>query len=461
MMTEHECQWRKVNVWVTEPAAKDWHIDTQIRQSICTICERQRSENYTGVRKRYRSTFQNRTNIPQWLVTIPLARGRGLDELITILGKNRLEIEDLVGDWLDAGYVVVEEHQSKSNSVYIMNRIWLTETAQQHLIVKPQAEKSAEDMKAKQKLLNLLNSWQNDYTVALQIHHLDSELCQVIEKIAGWLKDQVSALEADRWVALPLSSQRSGSTAHQRWLAVLRGTLKLLANNHWEYERTFSSRWLGDSKAFSADRRNIEKYLQIEGGFERLGLVRHTPVIRCWGAWQTRFGDYVIHGQAGTPFITLSALTIQNLQDIRIDAEQILIIENQTVFETLLREPNLQTLYLFGSGFSGYAEREILLQWLKAKPSLTWSVWTDYDVGGVRIQRFWKDWAIQHNLPQPKSYLWILENLQKWVSLGKPLTTTEHNALVQIDDNLAHILLTVGYKIEQEALLTQSFIKAL
>jgi hypothetical protein len=371
-MIEHECQWRKVNVWVAEQRTKGWHIDIQMSRSSCTICSQYRSEYDTGIRRRQRTFLQNQTNIPQWLTKIPLSHGRNLDELIQMLRINRLEVEEIVRDWLDAGYLIVEEHRAKNNGNYIIDRIWLTDIARQELIDKPQAEKSSEDKQTKQKLLNLLAGWQDDYTVALEIHHHDIELCQLIENLANLLKDQVLALEANQWKAFPLSSQRPGSTAHQRWLAVLRGTLNLLAKNHWEYERTFSAYWLSDSKAFSSDRRNIEKYIQIEGGFERLGLVRHTPITRCWGAWKAKCLDFEVYGQAGNPFIALSALTIQNLQDLHIDADHIFIIENQTVFETLLREPEPRTLYLFGSGFSGYAERNLLLKWFEAKPSLTW-----------------------------------------------------------------------------------------
>jgi hypothetical protein len=283
----------------------------------------------------------------------------------------------------------------------------------------------------------------------------DGQTLKLLQRLRNILGGQQQALESGNWHPLPEASQQIGGPVHQRWLAILRGLVELLANPRWEYERAFSARWLGDSKAFAADRAALAQYLNLNAGFEALGLIRHTPVVYCWGNWQANCGGYVIDGRAGVPFVALSAETISTLENLQINAQSILIVENQTVFETILRPPNRRNdyLYLFSGGFAGYAERHLLERWFQSQPDLPWYVWTDWDVGGIRIQEHWRTWSLQRNLSFPIPFMWQEDILEKWRDFGQPLDDQQVNILETMNNPLADVLLHLESAIEQEAVL--------
>jgi hypothetical protein len=158
---------------------------------------------------------------------------------------------------------------------------------------------------------------------------------------------------------------------------------------------------------------------------------------------------------AGVPFIVLSAETVRMLDNVHVLATRLLVIENQTAFEAILRPPlrDDSTLYLFSGGHPGYAERELVATWMHAASELSWYVWTDWDLGGVRIQADWERWAEKQGLPKPKPWMWSRESLNRWCSLGQPLVKHEQADLLSLAHPLAEQLVEAGYTLEQEAVL--------
>ena len=247
-----------------------------------------------------------------------------------------------------------------------------------------------------------------------------------------------------------------GRQPHQRWVALLRGIVELLASPRLEHERIFSARWLQDSKAFRKERPSLRKFLAIPGGFERIGLVQHTPVVLSWGAWRAAFMDFMIDGRAAFSFASTPADTITHLREMQVEADSLLVVENRTPFEILVhpRRRRANTLYLDGAGFPGHAEQELVARWLRAKPTLSWFVWTDFDPGGVSIQKHWYDWARQERLPLPHPYRWTREDLSDCRGLGVPLTSEQREKLERMNHPLAQLLCECGYTTEQEAILS-------
>ena len=112
-------------------------------------------------------------------------------------------------------------------------------------------------------------------------------------------------------------------------------------------------------------------------------------------------------------------------------------------------------LYLFGSGHAGYTERALVRLWLNAQPHLPWDVWTDWEVGGVRIQLDWAQWAEQQQLLPPTPWLWQEAALTQWREWGRPLAPETAQALAALQHPLADKLIAAGYTLEQEAILTE------
>jgi DNA topoisomerase VI subunit A len=164
----------------------------------------------------------------------------------------------------------------------------------------------------------------------------------------------------------------------------------------------------------------------------------------------------VFDGRAGISFTATPADVISRLEQVHVEAETLLIVENQTPFEILVQPErrNPRILYLFGAGLPGQAQRNFTVHCLRAKPTLNWFVWTDYDLGGVAIQRFWRDWALQERVVAPQPYRWESSDLVQCQAQGIPLHPEQREQLAKKSCSLAQRLLEVGYAIEQEAILS-------
>lgn len=311
------------------------------------------------------------------------------------------------------------------------------------------------DAQAIQNLSSSLRDWIQDYQEALQKHQKESDVMTVIEHIHLLFEEQEQALLEGTCIQLTGTTMIAGGLPHQRMVAVLRGILELLAHPRLEHERIFSARWLHNSKAFSKERMEVEMLLELEGGLKRIGLVRHTPTVLSCGPWKAKYQEYAIDGRAAFSFIATPADTFPHLEDIQVAADEILIIENRTPFELLVQPSRrkTRTLYLDGAGFPGHAERELVALWLRANPSLSWFVWTDFDQGGIGIQQCWLDWATQEQLPPPQPYRWTRLDLNVCESIGHPLTEEKRAKLECRKHPLAELLCEWGYTAEQEAIL--------
>jgi hypothetical protein len=90
---------------------------------------------------------------------------------------------------------------------------------------------------------------------------------------------------------------------------------------------------------------------------------------------------------------------------------------------------------------------------LAADLNTPWHVWTDWDEGGVAIQRDWAKWAQGRMLPQSIPLMWDEPWLSRWSALGRPIDGALAARLAARVDPLSTRLLHAGYVLEQEAVL--------
>jgi hypothetical protein len=451
-LCEHR-QWRRSSPgWKQEDDPEGWSIHRQYRREQCVVCKATRLIHALDRRRRYHLHHQD-ANHPAFLKHLTAKQWRTIADLIAQMKRNRFEVQALLTAWAEAGWVELEERWIAST--------WQLERARlSPLIVdqkKEQQARSREEhmQQATESLLNALHQWRVIYQEAARKHYAEHDLKAVLSRLSALFEEQESAL-ARGVVVPPLGTTlQAGEAPHRRWMAILRGILDLLAHPRVEHERIFSARWLHDSKALRKERDALEAFLSIEGGLERLGLVKHTPIVLSWGAWQARWNDFVFDGRAGFSFTAIPADLIPRLIQMQVEAETLLIVENQTPFEILVQPERRDpcTLYLWGAGLPGQAQRELAALWLRARPTMNWSAWTDYDPGGVAIQRFWHDWSIQEQLAAPHPYRWMREDLAQCQTQGVPLSVEQREHLARIHDPLAQLLLEGGHAIEQEAIL--------
>jgi len=445
--------WRHEKRWKIEEAYQDWHVERLYRQSRCLTCEEVHVTGVENTRRRYQVRQLTKPE-HAYIEKLPVRRWLSLDVLIGVLHQNRFELLETLSEWLEVGWIEVEE--TMIDQKWQIERIRVSPRWAAERVERRHAARGAREQQAVTNMTLLLRGWDQDYQVAVDLHQGESDLLEVLHHLHRLLDEQEKALAAGRCVPVAGTSLMRGGPAHQRWVASLRGIVELLAHPRLEYERVFSATWLGDSKAFLRERTALTQFLSIPGGLEQIGLVKHTPIVLSWGEWQATLSTCTIDGRAGVSFVATPADTISRLQDMRVDADQLIIIENQTAFEMLVRPPyrRARTLYLFGAGFSGNAERTLVSLWLHAKSDLLWFIWTDCDIGGVYIQEHWHNWAMQAQLPPPEPYRWTKSDLQAWRSLGTPLTENDRVRLERTGHPLALMLCECGYTVEQEAILS-------
>lgn len=452
---EHICSWRHESDWREEPAENGWRIVRLYKHQRCSECDAVKSARVTDDRRKNRIEIRQNSRPPATLLKIvSVKQWQPLDKILKAVGGNRLDLELLLGEWLREGWIQVEERREPYHNKWQVTKARLSEAAHKELIEQPQLNAQTHRQEEIEALLLLLKGWRTELTIAQQIWNGDNKIEPLLNRLELILARQEDALQNQQWVALPDTNQRPGGTAHQRWLRIARGLVALLVANQWQYERTFSAHWLDDSKQLMRNRQLIEQYLDIK--LEDVGLFRHTPIVYCWGPFEATHNGRSVNGKAGSPFIALTAETIRELTELQVRAESIIVIENQTAFETMLRAPLRQdnVLYLFSGGHAGLAERKLLFSWLHATPNISWWVWTDWDLGGVRIQMDWDRWAISKGLPSPHPWKWDEHSLIRWRSFGQALRDSERDKLLNLSHPLAEELVRAGYTLEQEAVLS-------
>lgn len=378
---------------------------------------------------------------------------RAVEKVLKNFKGNRLGLEKQLEEWWLEGWLEIEEWSEPYHSQWRIAKIRLSETAYQRLVQQPRIIRQSQQDETLFNTLNCLKGWREDLIQAQTIWELDDTKITLLQHLGTILQEQETALTQGKWISL-FDRSLLGDPLHQRWLQILRGLLHHLTRREWQYERTFSANWLSDSKKFSRDDwKKLEGYLGIE--FSQIGLFQHTPIVFCWGNFKAEYFGHQIDGMAGFPFVAVSAETIPQLTNIQIGAKAIFLVENQTAFETILRPPLCQNhlLYLFSKGHPGSAIRNLLAVWLRTAPQLDWYIWTDWDLGGIRIQADWMRWSMEQGLSEPHPWGWDDDSLVRWQNLGKVLSLTKQMQLQKLQHPLAEKLLTVNYTLEQEAVL--------
>ena len=449
---------RPVDVWLDDPLATgEWRLQRRARLRPGPDGTSSTSPTWLPLRRRARRSISGEAAVPADLKHVLGGQSwRSISTLLSRIQGHRLVLDQILADWLDEGWIEVEERASGKPERWTVERIRLSPAGAEVLYQRPQRQHEQQRQTAQALLLAKMAGWRNDADRALTVWQGNERLLAVANRLASIAAEQEEALAAGEWRPVPDlgRAQRAGDAPHRRWIASLRGILAHLASGKWQYERTLAAVWLGDSKELRQEGRAIAEYLGLQS-LNDIGIVAHTPVVLSWGDFRAVCNGYQVDGRAGIPFVALAAETIRGAHEWSVVREAIFVIENQTAFETALRPPlfDAHALYLFSGGHAGLAERELLKAWLDAAPAVPWHVWTDWDPGGIRIQMDWARWAEDHSLPQPRPWLWERQWLERWSLHGRPLSDDQQHLLSRLTHPLAERLQDSGKWIEQEAVL--------
>ena len=215
----------------------------------------------------------------------------------------------------------------------------------------------------------------------------------------------------------------------------------------------------GDTKAVRVRdfRTDIERALETP----LEDLVRdHTAAVLTAGPLSYRFRDRPVDARASFPWLAIPDPVLQELEDLRIDATELITVENLTAFEALAHDGLAgRAVVVFTSGFLGRAQRHWVTQLVRHPAIRSVRHWGDLDPGGLLIYR-----TLQRLIAASDAHV----TLQPWRMdpslldhpLTAPLTPRDRQRLrayVADPGNpllpLAHAILSSNRKLEQEALL--------
>jgi len=182
-------------------------------------------------------------------------------------------------------------------------------------------------------------------------------------------------------------------------------------------ERFFSKRFLGGSKLFEKHIRSrlVTLYKQYaaadcseweeEDVLQEIGIVKSFEELQIWGDFLYGCEDKTLCFSDFPYGTTLNAETIRSGEVIRIGHQQLLIIENKSVFrEYIKRKQNVDEMVIYIGGFPGPLKRRLFEQiqsWVdrEKESSFTFRFWGDIDLGGFRIFHHLKSTVLPDLVP--------------------------------------------------------------
>ncbi|MGD9143959.1 MAG: DUF2220 family protein [Anaerolineae bacterium] len=236
--------------------------------------------------------------------------------------------------------------------------------------------------------------------------------------------------------------------------------------------RVFSVRLFNDSKRFDALRRAVVHLARRHGPDWRelrphevlleLGLVSNPGHIYLYGPWRLVDRRGVAHDLRDfEPSVGLPARLAAGVQEVTVDAQQVVCVENLTpLYELIRREPaGLAALYLGGNPSPSCRHLlQTLSQGLPERVPLL--VWADLDCGGLSIL------AQLRRLVSPRfrPYRMDMDTLNAYALWAKPLSPADERRLARLTHHphladmseLIQYMLARGLKLEQEAVVAGS-----
>ena len=215
----------------------------------------------------------------------------------------------------------------------------------------------------------------------------------------------------------------------------------------------------GDTKAvrvrdFRAD---------IEHAFETPleDLVRdHAAAVLTAGPLSYTFRGRPVDARASFPWLAIPEPVLAELDDLRIDAAEVVTVENLTAFEALVHDGLAErAVVVFTSGFLGRAQRRWMTHLVRHPAIRAVRHWGDLDPGGLLIYRTLQR-LISRLVPAVPLRPWRMDPALLDHPLAVPLTPHDrHRLFAYLTDSgaplraLARAMVESDHKLEQEALL--------
>lgn len=222
------------------------------------------------------------------------------------------------------------------------------------------------------------------------------------------------------------------------------------------FERDFSIRLFGDSKAFEKIKSKTVSLLYEYGDFAEKNTVLHemNVVSNPGHVFFKGNGKITISGQTIdlgclNGDMALSTSLLKDVERIEVMCDAVMTIENLTTFNAFYDE---NTFVIYLGGYHNTIRREFICKLHNQNPHKRYYHFGDIDAGGFYILKHLRDKTGIHFLP----YKMDAETLRENMRYTKPLTDHDRKRLAHIQSdefrNVVEFMLANNCKLEQEAL---------
>ncbi|MBP3284920.1 MAG: DUF2399 domain-containing protein [Clostridia bacterium] len=222
------------------------------------------------------------------------------------------------------------------------------------------------------------------------------------------------------------------------------------------FQRDFSARVLGDSKAFEKVKSKVVAILYEYGDFpnsetvlEDLNIIRNPGHVYFKGNGEITIGEQHIDFSGLDGDLAISSSLLSAIKEIKVTGDAVITIENLTTFNSF-KSDNAFILYL--GGYHNTDRRNFIKKLYEQNPTKCYYHYGDIDAGGFYILLHLRKKTGVNFLP----YHMDIETLKKYCFCAKNLTENDRKRLEKLMDSEFHDVITYmienNCKLEQEVL---------
>jgi hypothetical protein len=202
------------------------------------------------------------------------------------------------------------------------------------------------------------------------------------QMFSSYVKDQTERISQNKQVAY-----FDGSfTSYQELLRAIR---EIVNNETEQFIRDFSVKLFGDSKKLELHEDKIRSFLyeygdgiDREGAIEEYGIVKTPTYVSMKGEAILQLGDQRLDLSKLRGDISLSTISLEQIEHIDITGRKVVTIENLTSFHTFMSR---DCFIIYLGGYHNNAKRLFLKKIYECNPDIEYFHFGDVDAGGFYI----------------------------------------------------------------------------
>ncbi len=390
-MNDHKCNYHYRQMWTEYHFKMGIWISEKIKVRECAECGKSGYVSRLPVARRaYCQMAENRNSVERPNSTISEAVFAVLRVLYQ--KKNSVSYRVLVQDITHRGFSLFQIDESIS---FLFQNGWLlrhekrTGTSRWEVL---KLEIMASRWHEVEEILGISQNDMSGTLKKLSLISTDKEVEPLAERIRRLLIGQYEQLCSKGVAVLSLAERTIASSKyHEKYEIIINTLLEIygLVKNHGRISfRSLAQRITGDSKGLSPYKREIEQLLGID--LREADIYDHSDLCYVSGGFTYKVRDFVGNGKSGYPYLVLTEETVAEMEIVETPESRMLVVENLTVFEEILRRGYYKrndVIVLYSQGYISQVQMTLILKLLTYGNLSEVLMWADPDPYGIDIFR--------------------------------------------------------------------------